>query len=235
MKKYQSDSDHAVEMLRNIPLFHDCSVDELNKIYQILISRSLEEKSTVFAQGEPLEYVYFILKGKVKIFRMDEQGREQIVNILEKGDFFPHIGFFNKVIYPAYAVMMEKGVLLALPIERLRSLLVLYPTLCMKLMAVMESKIIDLQERLEEMVLHDTFGRVVLLLIRLARLHGVPKGEKVHIQIPLTNQELANMIGASRETVNRILSQLKKAGALETTSDHYFIIHRDQLEKQMNI
>jgi CRP/FNR family transcriptional regulator, cyclic AMP receptor protein len=223
------------ELLRKIPLFHDCSDNELERIDEILIHRSFAERSIIFMQGEPLEYIYFIVSGKVKIYRTDEQGREQIVNLLEPGDFFPHIGFFRKAEYPAHSVMIEKGVLLALPTARLRNLLEKNPDICINLMAVMESKIIDLQERLEEVVLHDTFSRLVLLLIRLSRLHGVPDGERIRINVPLTNQELANMIGTRRETVNRAINQLKKAGAVETTTDHYLLINCDRLEKQLHV
>jgi CRP/FNR family cyclic AMP-dependent transcriptional regulator len=221
------------ELLRKIPLFQDCTEEELTRIRQILIQRSYPERANVFMQGEPLENVYFIVSGQVKIYRSDEQGREQIVNLLNAGDFFPHVGFFRETVYPAHSLMIEKGTLLALPIARLRSLLETHPDLCMRMMAVMESKIVELQERLEEMVLHDTFGRIVLLLFRLSRVHGRSEGERIRIQIPLTNQELANMIGTARETVSRTLSQLKKAGALETTADHCILIDPDRLEKML--
>lgn len=225
--------EQSLSALRKIPLFSECNEEDLKKIAQILIPRSFEEKEIVFMQGDLQEYMYFILRGKVKIYRTDEQGREQIFNILESGDFFPHVGFFQKAYYPAHSVMMEKGELLALPTARLRHFLFSCPEICMRLMAVMESKIIELQARLEELVLHDTFGRVILLLLRLSRTHGVPEGSRLRINFPLTNQELANMIGTTRETVSRTLSQLKKTGAIETTTNHYFIIDRDLLEKQL--
>lgn len=225
----------SLELLKKIPFFRDLQKDELEKIDQLLIRRTFMERMIVFMQGEPLEYVYFIASGKVKIYRTDDQGREQIVNVLQAGDMFPHIGIFRQTAYPAHSVMIEKGVLFALPTARFRSLLESNPALSLKLLSVLESKIIELQGRLEEMVLHDTFGRIVLLLIRLSRLHGVPEGEIVRLNVPFTNQELASMIGTSRETVSRTLSQLKKVKALETTADHHLRLHIDRLEKQLRI
>ncbi|GAX91383.1 Crp/Fnr family transcriptional regulator [Effusibacillus lacus] len=225
----------SLELLKKISFFRDLEENELAKINQLLIRRSLVERMVVFMQGEPLEYVYFIASGKVKIYRTDEHGREQIVNVLEAGEMFPHVGIFRGVNYPAHSVMIEKGVLLALPTAKLRALLEQNPALSLKLLSVMEGKIIELQGRLEEMVMHDTFGRIVLLLIRLSRLHGVQDGDCIRLTVPFTNQELANMIGTSRETVSRTLSQLKKAGALETTADHYLLVNLDRLEKQLRI
>lgn len=225
----------SVELLRKIPFFRDLQPDELAKIEQLLIRRTMMERMVVFMQGESLDYVYFIAGGKVKIYRTDDQGREQIVNVLQAGDMFPHVGFFRNVSYPAHSVMIEKGVLFALPTARFRALLETDPSVCLKLMALMEGKIIELQGRLEEMVMHDTFGRIVLLLIRLSRIHGIPDGEYVRLNVPFTNQELANMIGTSRETVSRTLSQLKKEQALETTSDHHLLLNLDLLDKQLRI
>ncbi|MFC4769632.1 Crp/Fnr family transcriptional regulator [Effusibacillus consociatus] len=226
---------NSLELLRRISFFRDLSDKELKKIDQLLISRTMAERMIVFMQGEPLEYVYFIAGGKVKIYRTDEHGREQIVNVLQTGDMFPHAGFFQNVAYRANAVMIEKGVLLALPTSRFRQWLESNPALCLRFMAIMESKIIELQGRLEEMVMHDTFGRVVLLLIRLSRIHGIPDGEYIRLNVPFTNQELANMIGTSRETVSRTLSQLKKDKALETTPTHQLRLHLERLEKQLRI
>ncbi|BCJ85170.1 Crp/Fnr family transcriptional regulator [Effusibacillus dendaii] len=223
------------DALKQIELFRDMNEQDLAKIEQLLIRRSMMERMVIFMQGEPLEHVYFILSGKVKIYRNDEQGHEQIVNVLQAGDMFPHAGFFRQGIYPAHSVMLEKGVLLALPVSRFHALLESNPDLGIKMMSLMESKIVELQARLQEMVMHDTFGRIVLLLSRLSRLHGVPAGDWTRIDVPFTNQELANMIGTSRETVNRTLSQLKKEGILDITADHRLMIRMDQLEKQLHI
>ena len=221
-------------LLRRIDLFRDLSEEELGKIEGLLIRRTYRERDLVFMQAEPLEHVYFIAKGKVKICRTDEQGREQVVNLLQAGDFFPHVGFFQReAVFPADAVLIEEGELLALPTARFRALIESHPALCMKLLEVVEQKYTELQGRLKEMVLHDTFGRIVMQLIRLSRSHGQPEGDRMRLTVLLTNQELANMIGTSRETVNRTLGQLKKAGAVEVGADHHLILSIDLLEKQL--
>lgn len=224
---------NSLELLRNLPLFRGLNDEELKKIEQILIRRKLKNRMVIFMQGESLDYIYFIVKGTVKTYRSDEQGREQIINVLQPGDMFPHVGFFRNGVYPAHALMIEDGVLLALPTARFHALLESSPVLSLKLLTVMESKIQELQGRLEEMMMHDTFGRIVYLLSRLSKSHGVPAGDRVRIDVPFTNLDLANMIGTSRETVSRVFSQLKKARVLEITSDHYILVSPERLAKQM--
>jgi CRP/FNR family cyclic AMP-dependent transcriptional regulator len=221
------------EALRRIHLFHNLSEDELAEVARHLTIKHLPEKTLVFLQGEPLSAIYLILQGKVKIHRNDDQGREQVVNLLQEGDMFPHLGIYPDAEYPAHAQMIEEGTLLVLPTVPFRRLLETSPTLCLNLMSVMEHRIRELHQRLAEMVMHDTFGRVVLLLIRLARLHGRPEGDQVRINLPLTHQEIAQMIGTSRETVSRTITQLKKAGALMTTPEHCLLVDLDRLEQQL--
>ena len=88
------------------PSFHcfaNLSEHEIYKIVDISISREWNKGSHVFLQDEPLENVYFIYEGKVKIYRTDLNGKEQIVSILKKGEMFPHVGFFRKGGYPAFS------------------------------------------------------------------------------------------------------------------------------------
>lgn len=223
----------SIDLLRGIPLFRGLSEDELNKADQLLIRRDMLDRMVVYMQGDPLEYIYFLVSGRVKIYRTDEQGREQIVHILQEGDMFPRVGFFNTEMYHNHCVMIEKGLLLALPRKRFRSLLESTPTLSLKLLSFMDTEINDLQGRLQEVVMNDAFGRIVYLLSRLSKSHGVPNGNRIRIDVPFTNQDLANMVGTSRETVNRTFSQLKKQSVLEITSDHYIILSPDQLRKQL--
>lgn len=219
------------EMLGHVPLFSELNVEELSKISQLLQRRTFVEKTLLFGQGENLQTVYFILSGKVKIYRNDEAGREQVVTVLQAGDMFPHVGFFSTGVYPAHSMMIERGELLTLSTARFRQLIESTPSLCLKLLAVVEHKYMELQSRLAEMVMHDTYGRLVLMLIRLSRMHGEPQGSFLRLNIPITNSELANMIGTSRETVNRTLNQLKRSGAVETAPDHHLLLDVTKLEQ----
>lgn len=221
----------TLDLLAQIPLFRGLDEEELSKISHLLLRRTFAERTGLFLQGDSLQTVFFIISGKVKIYRNDEAGREQVVTVLQTGDMFPHVGFFSTGTYPAHAVMIESGEMLTLSTARFRQLIESTPTLCLKLLAVIEHKYMELQSRLAEMVMHDTHGRLVRMLTRLAQMHGEPREGRVRLNISITNQELANMIGTSRETVNRMLNQLKREGAVEMGGDQHLMLDVGKLEQ----
>ena len=95
------------DVLAKFSLFRDLSEQEIYKIVDISISREWNKGSHVFLQDEPLENVYFINEGKIKIYKTDVNGKEQIVSILKSGEMFPHVGFFRKGGYPAFSEVLE--------------------------------------------------------------------------------------------------------------------------------
>ncbi|MEK5270058.1 iron-sulfur cluster assembly protein [Aeribacillus sp. FSL K6-8394] len=111
--------------------------------------------------------------------------------------------------------------------------LMLFPVLSIKLFRVMSEKIIDLQNRLEEQILHNTYEQIVLLLLRLTKTNALPQGKLYRLTTHLTNRELANMIGTSRETVSRTLNQMKRKGIILVDDDGYYLVDAEQLEKEI--
>lgn len=219
--------------LKNITLFRELSDQELDIIINISQVRVVKPKTFVFMQGDPLESVYFIHAGTVKIYRTDIHGKEQIVSVLQAGEMFPHSGFFRKGNYPAHAEVVEEATLIAIPISEFEQTLICSPELCIKLFRVMGEKIIDLQNRLEEQILHNTYEQIIMLLLRLAKTNAVKESDYYRFTTYFTNRELANMIGTSRETVNRTLSQLKRKGLMDMDEDGYYLIDTKRLEDEL--
>lgn len=222
------------KVLSYFSLFRDLDDHELEKIVDISISREWKKNSHVFLQGDPLENVYFINEGKVKIYKSDANGREQIVAILKKGEMFPHVGFFRKGGYPGYSEVLEKASLVVVPISQFEKVLVENPHLSIKVFKVLGEKIVDLQERLEAQILNNTYEQIVKLLLRLGDLHGdKQENGTIVLKSDFTNKDLANMIGTTRETVSRTLTRMKKDGIFST--DHYgnMILDIELLENEL--
>ena len=183
--------------LKAVPLFRELEQDELSRIVEIAQTRNYKHKLYVFMQGDPLDRVFFIHSGKIKIYKTDSSGREQIVSVLEAGEMFPHAGFFRQGNYPAHAEVMEEAQLIAIPIDEFEKLLLSNPILCIKLFKVLGEKIVDLQNRLEEQILHNTYEQIIMLLLRLCKTNGMRLDNSYKITTHFTNRELANMIGTS--------------------------------------
>jgi CRP/FNR family transcriptional regulator, cyclic AMP receptor protein len=222
--------DQIKKVLSNFTLFRDLNEQEIEKIVQISISRTWKKNSYVFLQGEPLDNVYFIEDGKVKIYKSDVNGREQIVSILKKGEMFPHVGFFRKGSYPANAEVLEKAMLVTVPIAKFENVLIENPELCIKVFKVLGEKIVDLQNRLEEQILNNTYEQIIKLLIRLGDKHGTKNEDgTITLKNEFTNKDLANMIGTTRETVSRTLTKMKKEDLIEMDDDGNMILDPERL------
>ncbi|MGG0240424.1 Crp/Fnr family transcriptional regulator [Bacillus rhizoplanae] len=219
--------------LQEVPLFKELSEEELQPIVDISQLRIYKAKSFVFMQGDTLDRVFFIHSGKVKIQKTDVTGKEQIVSVLQAGEMFPHAGFFQKGTFPAHAEILETAQLIVTPIADFEKILIQHPELCIKMFKVLGEKIVDLQNRLEEQILHDTYEQIIMLLLRLCKSNGIQMNDKYTLTTPFTNRELANMIGTSRETISRTINQLKRKKLIDIDENGCFIIIPDKLKAEI--
>ncbi|MEH7301522.1 Crp/Fnr family transcriptional regulator, partial [Neobacillus drentensis] len=162
--------------------------------------------------------------------------KEQIVAIAKKGEMFPHVGFFRKGDYPAYAEVIEPSTLIAVPISKFESVLIENPELCIKVFKVLGEKIVDLQNRLEEQILNNTYEQIIKLIIRLAQKHGQEKGDgTILLKSEFTNKDLANMIGTTRETISRTLTKMKKDELIEVDEEGNMIVDIEILMEEIHL
>lgn len=224
--------EDTIHFLKQFPVFKDLDPFEMLPIIDFSSSRQYEPGQIIFMQDEPATDVYFIKSGKVKIYRTDYDGKEQIVNMLQKNDMFPHQGLFRKGQYPAHAEISDvPTTLVSIPIASFENFLIAYPEICIKMFRVLGEIIVDLQSRLEQKMLYNITDQIIMLLLRLADRNGQLLDDGMYkINMLFTNRELANMIGSSRETVSRTLTQLKKKDFIYTDDNGYLIIDYVQLE-----
>lgn len=222
------------QLLQRFPLFKNLTDEEMEPMLEIARNRVYRQGIHLFMQGDPLTNVYFILNGKIKIYRTDIQGKEQIINVLGENQMFPHQGFFRNDNYPAHAEVLEEATLIYIPIQLFEEFLISNPEVSVKVFRVLGDIIVDLQNRLEEQVLRNTYEQIILLLIRLTKSHGKEiDGGQFKITTQFTNKDLANMIGSSRETVSRTLTQLKKSNLVSTDKAGNMVVDRERLEEEL--
>lgn len=219
------------EELRQVTLFRGLNDEELEHIWQIARSKFLKKKNVIFHEGSDKDAVYFIKSGLVKTFKTDIDGNEQIVSLLSKGDMLPHTGFFNQAPYPATAETLSDTHLVILPIRSFEQLIFDVPALSISLINMMGAKIGELQKILMHITGHDVQGRLSAFLLKLADQLGERTGDQIRIELPITNQEIANTIGTTRETVNRLLNQMKREKIVESNRSEIIIRNIDALKE----
>ncbi|MCL6442325.1 MAG: Crp/Fnr family transcriptional regulator [Alicyclobacillus sp.] len=216
------------EILKQISLFKDLTPTELEHVLELAVEHHYERGAYVFMEGQEREAVYFIRRGLIKVLKVDEEGREHIVNILGRGMMFPHVGFFQDTPYPGTAQAMEPSILFSIRCKQFDDLLIENPEIARKVMRVMGERILMLQSKLQELASFDSHDRVVALLRHFAEEHGEPCPDGVHVKLPITHGEMAHMIGMTRESVNRIWNQLRRDGVLSGERDAW-VLHLEKL------
>jgi len=216
--------------LHNVSLFRDLTEEELERIAAIAIPRSFPKKAVIFNEGGTREAVYVIVDGLVKTFKVDENGHEQIISLLTTGDMFPHTGFFDQSPYPATAETVVPTRVFAIPVRSFEQLLLSTPTIAVKVLRVLGAKIRELQEKLQELSSQDVRHRLTAILLRLAAAHGSTQDGAVVLRLPVTHQDLANMAGTTRESVNRLLNDLRRQRILDMTRQHIILYDVEALK-----
>ena len=228
--------DRKRHFLRQFPLFKDLTDTELTPLIDLMDTKAYPKDTFVFMKDEPITKVYFILEGEVKIFQTSVEGKEQIVNMLKAPDLFPHQGLFRQGNYPANAQINKDAKLMFISIADFEQFLLIYPHVSIKMFRILGEIIVDLQTRLQEKILLTTYEQIVMLLLRLTNNYGKQlNGEEFQITINFTNQELANMIGSSRETVSRTLTALRKEGLIRNDEEGHCIVNYDRLKDEFTL
>jgi len=227
-------NEELYNFLKQFTIFKTLEKHEMEPIVEIAGSKVYRTGSIVFLQDEPITDVYFIQEGKINIYKTDLEGKEQIVNVLQKDDMFPHQGFFRKGNYPANAEVLEEATLVNIPILSFENFILNNPQISIKVFHVLSGIIIDLQKRLEEKMMYTVSDQILLLLLRLAKKNGEQiDDDHYRLTIQLTNSQLANMIGSSRETISRTLTQLRKESIVSTDKAGYLHINCTAIEDKV--
>jgi CRP/FNR family transcriptional regulator, cyclic AMP receptor protein len=218
-------TEKIVLFLGEVALFTQLTEEERTKIASVMSYRKVKKKDILFYEGFPCTAIYLLQHGRVKVYKTTEEGREQIVNILVDSDMFPHVGMFGGSPYPATAEALEDSSLYYIKVQELTAMLEGNPALCIRLLQILEGKIRGLQSRLTDVLSKDMREKIINTLLSLARSNGSRIPEGYRIEMELTHQDLASMVGTTRETVSRVISQLKREGKVEF--DFHRVVIRD--------
>lgn len=219
------------EYLSSMKIFEALTDSEIAALAGIALYKNVEKNTHLFHMGEEMTSFFFVVRGNVKIYRIDEEGREQIINFFGEREMFPHHAIFRADPYPASAMTTEKSEIIVIDKAEFEDLVRSQPDIAVKLFKYIGEIIIDLQHRLQEKILKPTDEQVLLLIRRLAHAHGLVLGDgRREITLKLTKQEMASMIGLTRETVSRNISMFRKIGIIDIDGAGRMIVDLEELE-----
>jgi CRP-like cAMP-binding protein len=210
----------AIESLRSIPLFQSVCDEDLESIANLLIERRFPNGKTIVEEGLPGDYMYVIREGRVKVTKLSGDGREKILEMLEAGDFFGEMALLDRAPRSASVKALEETRIFALARADFLSLIKKSPDLAMAVIQELTRRLRKVDEQASSLSFQRVEERTKGLLLRLAKEEsaGAPRRTP-----SLTHQQIADMIGTSRETVTRVVKGLKAQGWLEQEGKHYLV------------
>ena len=195
-------------MLREIPLFSRLDDKALGNLEKAAIKRAYPKNTILISKGDKSDQLFVVLKGKLKVAITDASGKEIIMSFLGAGDYFGEMAMIDGESRSATIRTTQASEVLTISRDDFHRTLLSSPDLMFELLKVLARKVRIATDKLESLAFEDVYGRLVKLLIQLARPHD---GVWI-VEESLTHQEIANMIGSSREMVTRILKALTSGG-----------------------
>ena len=211
----------ASESLRAIPIFRDATEQDLESLALHLIERRFPKNAIIVDEGLAGDYMYVIRSGRVKVTKASGDGREKIMNLLSVGDFFGEMSLLDDEPRSASVTTLEPTLLLALSRRDFMELLNNSSSLALCVIQELTRRLRDTDEQASSMSFQKVQERTRGLFERIAQEEGV--GEHFRITPTLTHQQIADMIGTSRETVTRAVKRLKDDGWLQQQGKRYVI------------
>jgi len=211
----------VLDSLRAIPLFRRVSEGDLEELAVHLIERRFPKNSTVVEEGLPGDYMYVIREGRAKVTKASEDGREKIMNFLEAGSFFGDMALLGDETRSASVKTLEESLLLALSRRDFIDLLRQSPDLSLAVIEELANRLRETNEQARSLSFQGVEERTRNLFERIARPES-SAGDQL-MTPALTHQQIADMVGTSRETVTRAIKQLKESGWLSQQGKRYVI------------
>ncbi len=193
--------------------------------------RTLRRGAYLYMPGDESEHLYILQTGRIKISRIQESGREVTLGIVEAGDIFGLDWLQGQELRESYAQAMEDSRVIAVNRERVQLLLKEQPGLGLVLLRILSEKLRDTQTIVERLLLKDVKARLASLLLDLARRCGVPEENGIRLGTRITHQDMASLIGSTRETTTAMLNQFKRSHLIDVERRQITISAWDGLEK----
>ena len=223
MIAYYSRCMTTADFLRSIDMFSELDDELLEPIVDQSKTLDLQRGDVLFQSGDDSSDLYIVTRGRIAIGNRSFDGRESLVALMESGDLFGEMPLFSNDGRSAEARALEESAVVVIPYQPVKDLYDENPSLLWRVVEMLVSRLKSTEIALADTMFVDVTGSTAKRLLEMA-------GESDEFQLPITQEELAGMIGASRERVNKSISSFIKLGWLSQSGEKYIILDRKQLE-----
>jgi CRP/FNR family transcriptional regulator len=215
--------------LKKINLFKNLSNEELKELEHYLTESLYHKKENIFTEGDAPEWFYIVLTGKVKVTKISHDGKELILELISPYDIFGGVAVLRNFPYPANAVAMEDSQILKISRKNLMRLVDRFPNLMFCIALQLGDRMKSSYDSLKNIALERVEARIAALLLKLGNKVGVETAAGLMIDMRLTKQDVADMVGTTVETSIRTFSKFRKEGLVMDSDGKIIIKDREGL------
>ena len=213
----------GIEQLRSVELFQDLDDVALADLAAASELRQLQRGDVLFTEQDEPNELFVVVSGRLAMVNRSIDGRESVVALMEKGDLFGEMPLFDGLARSTDGRSLEPSEVIAIPYEPVQALYNSRPALLWRAVELLTNRLRVIDGVLADSVFLDVTGRTAKRLLEIA-------GDSDEFSLPVTQEELAGMVGASRERVNKAIASFVKLGWIEQRDRRYHILKRDQME-----
>lgn len=217
------------EYLRQTPIFSSLSDSELEEIVPLVIERKLRKNTVIFHEGDPASAFYLVKRGRVKVYKVSPYGREQVLSIFGDGQIFGDVPTFDGGPYPATAATMEDSEIYLIKRDDFNEVVRSHPEIALKVIGVLGGRLRHALELIRDLSFKQVPHRLAGLLLKLGEEYGRETKDGLLVTLSLSRQDLADIVGTSRETVTRELKKMERAGMLIVNRRQIIITNQNRL------
>jgi CRP/FNR family transcriptional regulator, cyclic AMP receptor protein len=224
--------DNADGVLRRAPLFDALDDEDARALRRQMSELKLTRGERLFMEGDDGDALYVVLEGKMKLTRAAADGRENLLSVIGPGEMFGELSLFDPIPRTSSASAVTDAQLASLKHEALLPWLRERPEVSMHMLRALVRRLRRSNDVMADLVFTDVPGRVAKNLLDLAERFGTQEPDGLHVHHDLTQEELAQLVGASRETVNKALADFAARGWLQISARSVLILDAERLRKR---
>ena len=219
------ETENETVYLKHVPLFADLADEDIRELMAFAKRRSFRSGEVIFHRDDPGQVLYVIKEGKVKISVISPDGQEIVLAVFGKGECFGEFTILDGLPRSADAITLEKVECYTLQRSDFHNAILKNPKIAIQVLEVLTKRLRTIDQMVEDLIFLDVYGRVAKKLLELADTHGEKVETGTRINVRLTQQELASMVGASRESVNKVMGYFSDKNFI-STDKHRITLHR---------
>jgi CRP/FNR family cyclic AMP-dependent transcriptional regulator len=220
-----------VDLIRRVPLFSTLNDEEFNALSHVFIIRVYRKNQIIFLEEETGNYMYLVLSGKVKVAKSSASGKETLLAIHRPGDFFGEMSLLDGKTSPATVSAIEDCKIISVSAADFHKYLMHNEKVLLQIINVLCARLRQVWQT-QSMSSSAADVRIRMGIHQLAQKHGIRDAHGTIIDLKITHQELAEMVGTSRETVTRVLAHLKEKGIIEINQRRITLLDGDALLRE---